>query len=96
MFACDRCGSASLRRFTPADATQSSVGAEGVYFCSECRALAVRTRPPIVRFGNPALLATRRQAVDAEPRTTPVAARHERRECEAPAERGDLVAVEHR
>ena len=95
MPACERCGSATLWRFTPPAATQGPDRDAGVYFCTTCRALDVRTRPPAIRFGDPARLAARRHAVDAEARPAP-AARHERREREAPAERGDLVAVEHR
>ena len=96
MPACDCCGSASLWRFTPPIANQDPAHADGVYLCSECRAFVVTTRPPAVRFGNPALLAARRHAVDTEARPAPAAAWHEWREREAPAERGDLVAVEHR
>ncbi len=95
MHACDRCGSARLWCFTPPTATEDPTRSEGVYLCSGCRALIVRTRPAGVRFGDPARLAARRHAVDAEPRPAPAAARHEGREREAPAERGDLVAVEH-
>ena len=96
MLACDRCGSASLWPFSPRTSSESSDLAEGVYLCTECRALVVWTRPPLVRFGDPARLAARRHPVDTEARPAPAAAVHERREREAPAERGDLVAVEHR
>ena len=96
MLGCDRCGSASLWRFTPPTATEDPARSEGVYLCSDCRALIVRTRPTGVRFGNPGRLAARRDAIDPEPRPAPAAAGHERREREAPAERGDLVSVEHR
>lgn len=95
MLACDRCGSASLWRFTPPALPDDSARAEGVYLCGECRALVVTTRAPSVSFGNRARLAARRHPIDAEARPAPVAARHQRREREAPAERGDLVAVEH-
>ena len=96
MHACDRCGSASLWRFTPPGPTQDVASAGGVFLCADCRAFVVRARPPLVRFGDPARLATRRYPVDTEARPAPAAAIHERREREAPAERGDLVAVEYR
>ena len=96
MLACDRCGSVTLWPFTPPTATAGPDQAEGVYFCSECRAIVVKTRPAPVRFGDPTQLTARRDAVDAEPRPAPAAARHERREREAPAERGGLVAVQYR
>ena len=95
MHACDRCGSASLRRFTPPGLTQDVASAEGVFLCADCRALIVRTRPPLVQFGDPSRLAARRYPVDTEAWPAPAAV-HERREHEAPSKRGDLVAVEHR
>ncbi len=95
MLACDRCASASLWRFTPPAAPGTPSHADGVYLCGECRALIITARAPRVSFGNRQRLAARPYPVDTEARPAPAAARHEGREREAPAERGDLVAVEH-
>ena len=95
MLACDRCGSASLWRFTPPATSGDPTQADAVYLCGECRALLITTRTPSISFGNRARLAARRNPVDTEARPAPAATRHERSEREAPAERGNLVAVEH-
>ena len=96
MLACDRCGSARLWQFTPPSSTDGPAQTEGVYLCAHCRALVIRTRPPGLRFGDSRRLASRRQAVHTEARPVSVPAWHERRDREAPAERRDPVAVEHR
>ena len=95
MSVCDRCGSASLRNFTPSRLAAERPPAEGVFMCSSCRALVVRTRPIGPRFGHPSRLTARRYPVDAEARPAPALAGHQRGEDEAPSERRDLVGVQH-